>query len=310
MLYTGRLRPLSGEYTSSKTEVPRPFGMASLYSLAWRLGLGPAVRSISSGITRYIIGSGVRVSPRGYAALILLTPILSTPPLLAAMLLLHLPLAIAAAASIALPATVSGLLYVYPRVKYRSRGESLEPKILVFEMFLLSAIYSSHNYYEALEKLYRRAKLIGFDVELEYALKNIALHGIDVTEALSKMAEITPSRSLRSLFDGLRGVAESGLGVIEYIEWSIGSHYGDVEARYRSALDSLSMLMEMFMTFAVLTPVLAIIAVITLYGLGGIISAPPINPLYLIGALTFVVSPLTAIVTIILVDTIISRLRP
>lgn len=284
--------------------------LTRLYWLASRLRINGLADYVYKSLHIYIIGSGLRVSPRGYATLVVLTPTVTAILVPAVAAALRLPVTYWAPAAILTPILTGAALIVYPLIKYRSRGDRLEPRILMLEMFLLSSILTSHNYYEALEKVYKRAKLVGFDVEFEEALRLIASGEEDVPSSLSRVANITPSRSLRSLLDGLRGIMESGLGIVEYVQWSISSHYGDVEARYRAALNSLSTIMEIFMAFAVLAPVLGIIAIITLYGLGGVIAAPPVDPRLLAGAVTFIVSPLSAAISLILVDTIMSRLKP
>lgn len=284
--------------------------LARLYRLARRLHINGLADHVYGSLYVYIVGSGLRVSPRGYATLVVLAPAVAAILVPAVAVALRLPVMYWAPAAILAPILLGATLFLYPLIRYRSRGDRLEPRILMLEMFLLSSILTSHNYYEALEKVYKRAKLVGFDVEFEEALRRIATGEKDVPSSLSHVASITPSRSLRSLLDGLRGIMESGLGIVEYIQWSISSHYGDVEARYRAALNSLSTIMEIFMAFAVLAPVLGIIAIITLYGLGGVIAAPPVNPRLLAGAVTFIVSPLSAAISLILVDTIMSRLKP
>jgi len=279
------------------------------YRLVSRIGLGGAADRLASKLRVYIVGGGMRVSPRGYAAVTLLAPLVTVAVLLPILAPIVGP-GRGAVIAVGLGGIVFAGLYSYPAVKYRNRGEVLDIKIINLEMFLLSAILSSPSYHEAILKLYDRRDLIGFDVELEEAAKSITLEGLDAAKALGRSASITPSRSARALFEGLRGLIESGFGIVEYIQWTLSSHYSDVEARYRAALDSLSMMMEIFMALAVLGPVLTIIGVIALYGLGSSLISIKINPKLLIAAVAFIVSPAVALWVLIAIDGIISRLRP
>ncbi|MEB2836212.1 MAG: hypothetical protein GSR80_000234 [Desulfurococcales archaeon] len=297
---------MSGGSQSSRVKV---YPLLGLYRIAERLGLAGPADKLASKLDVYIRGSGLRVSPRGYAALVFLSSIssLALAPIL--LVLTRNPL-LSLGASLVISAVAYVLGYSYPMVRYRNRGEMLEIKVIKLEMYMLSAFLSTPSYRDALYKLYERRDLVGFEVELEEAARYMALQRGDAAEALARAASITPSRTTRALLESLRGLLQAGFGLVEYLRWALASHYSQVEARYRAALDSLSMLMEIYMALAVLAPVLTIIGIIALYGIGTSIVKPTINPQLIIGAVAFVVSPAVALWVLITADSIISRLRP
>jgi archaellum biogenesis protein FlaJ (TadC family) len=282
-------------------------GLTSLYRTLKAVGLGGIAERLARTLTPYVLGSGMRVSPKGYASLVVLLSLLSPPTFFAiGYLIKGLVLAVSLAI---LSVVVPGITYMYPMLKYRNRGDMLDVKILNLEAALATSLIASASHEEAFINLLPIADVLGFDVELREVTKALIHDRLPLSDALIKVAQITPSRSASLLFEGLKGIIESGAGILEYIYWMASSSYNDVESKYRAAFNSLSILMEVYMALAVLLPIVTIAAIVALFGVGGFVRLP-MNPKYLASLVSFVLTPLLALGTLIIADSIVSRLRP
>ncbi len=282
-------------------------GLTSAYKTVRLLGLKRLADRFARTLTPYVIGSGMKVSPRGYASLVVLSALVS--PLIFFVIgyvvkgiILAIPMAMASA-------IIPGTVYLYPLMKFRSRGDMLDVKILNLEAALATSLISSASHEEAFLNLLPLSDVLGFDVELREIAKGLIHERLPLTDALIRASQITPSRTAALLFEGLKGIIDSGAGVLEYIYWMASSSYNDVEAKYRAAFNSLSVLMETYMAVAVLMPIVVIAALITLFGMGNFFPIT-VNPRYLTSLVSFFLTPLSAIGILIIADSIVSRLRP
>ncbi len=287
-----------------KIELP---GLTWAYKVARSLGLQRFSDRLSATLAPYIIGSGMKVSPKGYASLITLLALISPISFyiigyLIKGWILGLSLAIASV-------TIPGIAYLYPVLKHKSRGDLLDVKILNLEAALATSFISASAHEEAFLNLLPLSDVLGFDVELREIARGLVHERLPLSDALIRAAEITPSRSAALLFEGLKGIIDSGAGILEYIYWMASSSYNDVESKYRAAFNSLSVLMELYMALVVLMPIVVVATLVTLFGVGGFFPLP-VNPRYLISLVSFVLTPFSAIGILLMADSIVSRLRP
>ena len=281
--------------------------LASAYKVARALGLKNLADRFARTLTPYIIGSDMNISPRGYAALIVFSALIFSISFfiigyIIKGIILAIPLVLVSI-------TVPGIMYLYPLMKFRSRGDMLDVKILNLEAALATSLISSVSHEDAFLSLLPLSDVLGFKVELREVAKGIIHERLPLTDALIRASQITPSRSAALLFEGLKGIIDSGAGVLEYIYWMASSSYNDVEAKYRAAFNSLSVLMETYMATAVLMPIVVIAALVTLFGMGNFFPLT-INPRYLTSLVSFVLTPLSAVGILVIADSIVSRLRP
>ena len=253
-----------------------------------------------------LVLSGLRVSILGYQSLILVYAALAWAPALP-LAVISLPLGLFWLVSYA--AGLLALVY-YPKMKLSSRAALLDTRLPILQSYIAVASMVGRSHEDSMLRLYERSEILGFQEELELIAHLIVSRKMELADAFHETAKATPSSGLRMFLDALSGLVAAGRGIVEYVESQFQSTINELETKYRSAFDSLGMLVEMFMAGVILSPIILLTIVIALYGGGSMFFQPPFDPLQLIGIGIFVLVPFTASFIYILVDSIVSRLRP
>jgi Bacterial type II secretion system protein F domain. len=159
--------------------------------------------------------------------------------------------------------------------------------------------------HEALLGLYDyRDELKEFSVEIDYLHKSLSLGG-DPSKVLRRLSEITPSRSVKVLAESLAKAVETGsdpLSVVRYqLETYINYYYSLVD-RVSATVGSL---LEMFLTVGLILPILVTIAALLFaaYAVKGL------SPMSLVTLAVFIILPIVSVMTVVLVDNQMSKLK-
>ncbi len=125
-------------------------------------------------------------------------------------LLLAVSTAIIVAIAIALPLSFAVAVFL-PSFAYSNRRSVLESKFPLLAMTLSLLLASGSGIVKAFEDLEKRflEELRFFDLEIRMVNSMVRI-GIPIDEALRRVAEISPSLSVRELFTGLASVARVG----------------------------------------------------------------------------------------------------
>jgi len=292
----------------------------SLYKISRTIGLGKIYETRLPWLRRYIKGSGMRIPYEGYIALITLIPLIIS--ILAFILSYNLHLVAGTVLppfiSIILSSIISIIAYLLaltililiPVMKFRSRGELIDIKIPILQSYLATLALSGMSSERILLRLYELRKLIGIDIEFEEIAKSLLLRGEDVTKALDRAIEITPSSRLATILAALKGLATTGTGLVDYVRMSFTESLSVLETKARMAYSSLSILIEVFISLTVLLPVVVLLVVIALFSFGGALYRPPIHPKIIVGLVSFIVVPFVSLGLLVVVDSILSKVRP
>ena len=159
-------------------------------------------------------------------------------------------------------------------------------------------------------RLYELRNLIGIDVEFEEIAKSLLLRGEDILKALDRAIEITPNTRLATIFATLKGLTASGVGIVDYVRMSFAESLTILETRSRSAYASLSILIEVFISLTILLPIIILLVVLALFSFGGTLYQPSINPKLIVTLITFILVPFISLGLLIVVDSILSKVRP
>jgi flagellar protein FlaJ len=147
-------------------------------------------------------------------------------------------------------ATIVGF-YVYPSLIITSRASQIRDTLPFATMYLstlagtgtsLSEIFSNLAEVEEYGEVAREAEKIDRDIKT---------FGMDVSEAIKRAAERTPSEDFRELMWGLNHVLTTGGTLRDFLQQRSKSLMDDYQRRVEEFADSLSLLVEMYITVVI-----------------------------------------------------------
>lgn len=274
------------------------------------------LKPFKTNLETMVIGSGIATSYGKYLekvsmallptlllssiASALLASYLFASPLVIAFLALATPFLIVLPIAIALTISI-------PVILYRNRGEIVESKALQLLLALSLLGASGQSIYRALESL---PIVLGrdfkfFSIEINLATSLIRT-GVPVDEALKKVANITPSQTLRELFSSLASATAIGGGIAGVLSSLLERYVSRYSIRIEKAVETLNVYMEVYVAVALLIPVLvgSIAALLLLYPIGLL----SFDALMILTTLLLV--PIASTSIVVLSDVIVSRMRP
>jgi flagellar protein FlaJ len=265
-----------------------------------------------SRLEDYVIGSGIGSFERyvTVSAILTLTAVLTTLILASALTyylsgLIHLSILSGLAISLG---AVFPLCYAaslsFVILKYKSRGTVMEAKFPLFTS-ITSLVFTSeknisrvfeilnHNYGEILKD---------FRVELEMITSLIKLN-YPVSEALARVAKVTPSPTLKEVLLSLSSSVLIGADPLESMKTITNKYLEKYALKVEKTVNELGAMLEIYLAIALLTPVVmgSLGALLVLSPLGGISFE------LVIFILSYVVVPASSLASMVLIDATISK---
>ena len=290
----------------------------SLYKAARIIGIAKFYESKFPWLRKYVRGSGMKISYETYISLITFIPLITSIMMFIVSYNIHLALKIPQQFALPLSLLISLIVYlalvailiVIPMVKFRGRGELIDVKIPILQSYLATLALTGMSTEKIFLRLYELRNLIGIDVEFEEIAKSLLLRGEDILKALDRAIEITPNTRLATIFATLKGLTATGVGIVDYVRMSFAESLTILETRSRSAYASLSILIEVFISLTILLPIIILLVVLALFSFGGALYQPPINPKLIVTLMTFILVPFISLGLLIVIDSILSKVRP
>ncbi len=199
------------------------------------------------------------------------------------------------------------LIIAIPRILYSNRGAIIDSKAIILLTAVAFLITSGQSIYNIFEDI---SKVLGKDYKyfsLEFDLvKSFVKIGIPLDEALRRVAEITPSRSISELLISLASISNIGGDVFSSIKMLLDRYIARYEISIGRAVEILNIYMEIYVALALLIPVLigSISALTIFHPVAGISFE------YLMFLSSFILLPISTLIIIVLADVIVSRLKP
>lgn len=265
-----------------------------------------------SRLEDYVIGSGIGSFEQyvTISATLTLTAALTTLILASALTyylsgLIHLSILSGLAISLG---AVFPLCYAaslsFVILKYKSRGTVMEAKFPLFTS-ITSLVFTSeknisrvfeilnHNYGEILKD---------FRVELEMITSLIKLN-YPVSEALARVAKVTPSPTLKEVLLSLSSSVLIGADPLESMKTITNKYLEKYALKVEKTVNELGAMLEIYLAIALLTPVVmgSLGALLVLSPLGGISFE------LVIFILSYVVVPASSLASMVLIDATISK---
>ncbi len=273
------------------------------------------INSLVKGFEIYVIGSGISTSIERYlstSSKILLATSITTFTITLVMtsraLPLFISLTVSAVASLVIAPSLSLAILIYlPMAMYRNRGEVLESKAITLLSALALLTASGQSIYRVLEALpvvLGRAYKV-FSVELDLASSLIKV-GVPVSEALKRVAHITPSNILRDLFLSLSSIISIGGNVAPVVQSLVERYVTRYGIRVERSVEELNIVMEVYVAITMLIPMIvnSTAAFLLIYPIAGL-------SFDAILVLTIpILMPIASVAIVTIADMIVSRVRP
>ncbi len=198
------------------------------------------------------------------------------------------------------------LTIMIPSFAYSNRRSLLEAKFPLLAMTLSLLLAAGLGVTRAFENLEKRflEELKFFDLEIKLINSYIRI-GMPVDEAMQRVASITPSLSIKELLIGLASAARVGGDPSSVVNSIMSNYISRYSLLVEKTVNDLGIMMEIYLAFALLIPILlGSIAVLFLLS--------PIRGLsfdMLMFLTVFIVIPIISVAILIIIDTIVSKLR-
>jgi len=222
---------------------------------------------------------------------------------------LPLPLAIAASIGIGLgtvlPASLSAALTI-PAVMYRNRGAVLEAKFPSLALVMSLLLASGLGLSRAIEMLYEKhlGMVKHFSIEIGL-LRSYIRVGVPLDEALTRVARITPSDSLRELFLSLASAIKTGGDLGETVSAAMREYLDRYGVRVEKTVNDIGIVMESYLAICMLLPLLmGVLSVLFMMMPIGMLNFQTI-----MFVTVFVLVPLFSLGALVIVDSMVSKLR-
>jgi flagellar protein FlaJ len=144
-----------------------------------------------------------------------------------------------------------GLFYIWPVLQVSNRATVIRDMLPFATMYIstlagtgssVSEIFSQLSEVEEYDEVAEEAKKISRDIETL---------GMDVSEALERGAERTPSDDFEELLRGLEHVITTGGSVRQFLQERSDKFMDDYERRIEQFADQLGLLVEMYITIVI-----------------------------------------------------------
>lgn len=189
-------------------------------------------------------------------------------------------------------------------LRYKSRGDVMEARFPLL-ISLMSLVTTSEKelsrVFEALYNNYRDV-LKDFRVELEMITSLVRLN-YPISEALTRVAKITPSPTLREVLLGLSASVVIGAEPLELMSTVTSKYLEKYSLKVERAVSELGVMLEIYLALALLIPVVA-------GSLGALLVLSPVGGIsfeLVVFMLSYLVVPASSLASMVLVDAIVSK---
>ncbi|RLI01622.1 hypothetical protein DRO31_06080 [Candidatus Bathyarchaeota archaeon] len=260
-----------------------------------------------------VIGSGLASSPDKYvrtASLVIYTVLALSSVIIGFVLsvrigvILSIGIAVYVAFLVILPLSLAIALAI-PSLMYRHRGASIESKFMILALYLSSMLAGGATLSNAFHELATTYidSLKPFALELKLINSKLSI-GEPVDRVLDYVARLTPSSSLRELFQALAAASRVGVAIVDVVNTVISGYLDRFGVFLEKETDSLAILFDSYTTIAMTVPIIVGTAALLFTFIGGLQQY-----LQIIAFVSFILLTIISIVTLIIADAIASRLR-
>lgn len=155
------------------------------------------------------------------------------------------------ALSIVLPALTFLGLYLLPSILIKQRASKIRDSLPFATMYMSTLAGTGTSTAELFRNLAEADEYGEISKEAEKIHSDIDTFGMDVSEALQRAAERTPSDDFKDLMWGMNHALTSGGSLRAFLQERADTLMTDYERRIESFSDQLSLLVEMYITLVI-----------------------------------------------------------
>ncbi len=283
------------------------------YNLLGRTYIGKSFYESFKWLSKFLEELGYPLPPEyyigGLAFISLLSWVISFPLLVVLHYILlgrtlFFSLVLGFLASMVILLVVMGVFAYLPIIKAKSIKTAIDRNLPFTLLIMTSLAASGMSIYSVIERSLNLIRDTDTRRCFERIVKRVT-QGSDVSEALYRESLTTSSYMLAETLEGLASLSQTGVGVVSFLEKVLSDCIDQLESRLREVVEKLSVLMETYVIVALVFPLLMMITVLFLGGMGGL----PLPPKALMMLISFIVVPVIFIFLILVADSMLSTIR-
>jgi len=273
------------------------------YVLAYRVFGNVSERLIEKlpGMAELVRKAYVGVGPSSFLSLVLFSGMITSivgfvGTFTTISLLFNLPLsAVLFFASIAFVAgwgVVFAVAYSYLSYRVRRMRTSIERDLPFISSYMAVMASAGINPYEIFKSLARGDVIPSITPIAAMIVRDVELLGFDALSAILRAAQLSPSRRLRALLDGIVATIHTGGDLEGYLRGATEEALRTQRVKLREMAETLSVFGEAFVALFVAGPIFITIILILMSLLGG---AGPMGPIALLQLIIYALLPLAGV---------------
>jgi flagellar protein FlaJ len=141
--------------------------------------------------------------------------------------------------------------YIYPSLIMKSRGSKIRDTLPFATMYLSTLAGTGTSLPEIFKNLAEVDEYGEVSEEAEKISRDIETFGMDVSEALERAANRTPSEDFKELMWGINHVITTGGSLQEFLQERSDKLMDDYQRRIEEFSEQLSLLVEMYITLII-----------------------------------------------------------
>jgi len=141
--------------------------------------------------------------------------------------------------------------YIYPGLIMKSRGSKIRDTLPFATMYLSTLAGTGTSLPEIFKNLAEVDEYGEVSKEAEKISRDIETFGMDVSEALERAANRTPSEDFKELMWGINHVITTGGSLQEFLQQRSNKLMDDYQRRIEEFSEQLSLLVEMYITLII-----------------------------------------------------------
>jgi len=200
---------------------------------------------------------------------------------------------------------VYAMFMIYPAYRSSSRKYVIDAELIhtIGDMSVLAA--TGIPPYRVIEELAKVEENKDIKIELIRLLKSMQIGGEDISRALLRASEESPSEKLRSLWEGMRSTILTSGDLWQYLYHMHKNLVSDKIANIKQIASTLNVLSEAYAGIMILLPLTLVITLTMMSAIGGYVLG--ISPLALLVILLLLIVPAAGIISYLLIDAILSK---
>lgn len=143
------------------------------------------------------------------------------------------------------------MFYLYPSILIRNRASKIRDTLPFATMYMSTLAGTGTSIQDIFTVLAEQEEYGEVSQEAERISQDIETFGMDLSEALKKAADRTPSNDFKELMWGMNHVITSGGSLRDFLQERSRTLMNDYQRRVEEFADQLSLLVEMYITVVI-----------------------------------------------------------